>query len=443
MHSLNYDYIGFNQMLLQKWRLIVIASMSAFTFSNAVNAGVYAAPIQNAAAWLESSQDASDGSWLDASEVRTFLQTAEAVLALNQANRRLPAYYAGQTWIENHDPKNIDARARRLLVLRANQSSAQKDIDALLAAVSTPVAGQVGWALSKDYHASPLDTALALDALHTVGASFNSSQAIAYLKATQFSASGNQGWPSGANTDGSYSADAYTTARVVQALAGYKTTDSTLAAPIANAIATLKTKVTTSSPPHVRAATALAYLRVDPNSADAKALLNSLVSMQRADGGFDAGIFTAGIIVQAFAEAEGKDTVANLTRVDIPDAALRRAINQALGRSSMAQLNQGELANLTYLDISGLGVTSLSGLQYATNLTTLLASNNAIADASPIAGLTGLTQKDLSGNPCPGCSGGTAVASSGDVPLPFWALAALGASLMGIAGRTQRRRSND
>ncbi|MGC8074148.1 hypothetical protein ACP3W1_26660, partial [Salmonella enterica] len=80
--------------------------------------------------------------------------------------------------------------------------------------------------------------------------------------------------------------DAYTTARVVQSLAAYKSTDTTLVTPLNNAINTLKTKVTTSSPAHIRAATALAYLKVDPNSNDAKLLLNSLTAIQRADGGF-------------------------------------------------------------------------------------------------------------------------------------------------------------
>jgi hypothetical protein len=108
----------------------------------------------------------------------------------------------------------------------------------------------------------------------------------------------------------------------------------------------------------------------------------------------------------------------------------------------MDQLNRGELSQLTTLDISNSGVTSLNGLQYATNLTTLLAANNAISDTSPIAGLTGLVNKDLNGNPCSGC---TQVASgNGDVPIPLWALGALGAMLMGAVGRAGRRnRSGD
>ena len=399
-----------------------------------VHAGTYATPAQNAAAWLESQQAASDGSWRDTSDARTYLQTTEAVLALYQVNRRRSAYYAGQTWIENHDPKNLDALARRLFVLRATQSSAQQDIDALLAAVSTPATGQTGWGLAKRYRASPLDTALVLDALRTAGASFSSSQAIAYLKATQLTATGDQGWATAAGT----TTDTYTTARVVQALAAYKGSDGTLATPLANAIATLKAKVSTSTAPHVRAATAQAYLSMDPASNDAKTLLNSLVAIQRIDGGFDAGVFAAGLITQAFAAAEGVDASTSRQRVDVTDAALRTAINEALGRGAMDELNQGELSQLTTLDISNRGVASLNGLQYASNLNSLNASNNAISDTAPIANLASLTNKDLSGNPCSGCS--TQVASSdGDTPLPFWALGLLGSALMGAISRTSRR----
>ncbi len=401
-----------------------------FAAAAPVCAGVYATPAQRAADWLETQQDASDGSWRDSSEAKTFLQTAEAVLALHQANRRRSAYYAGQTWIENHDPQNLDARARRLLVLRATQSSAQPDIDALLAAISSPAAGQSGWGLAQRYRAAPLDTALALDALRTAGAVFNSADTIAYLKNTQLIAAGDQGWPTAAGT----TTDAYTTARVVQALAAYKASDPTLTTPLANAVATLKAKVATTSAPHVRAAAALAYLRMDPASTDAQTLLNSLTAIQRAtDGGFDAGVFATGLIVQSFAAAEGVDASASRERVDVTDAALRQAINEALGRGVLDQLNRGELSQLTTLDISNRGVTSLNGLQYATNLTTLNISNNNISDTSPIAGLTNLTN-------CTGCT--TQVANNdGDVPIPLWALGALGAALMGAVSRAGRRKN--
>lgn len=401
--------------------------------SSAAQAGVYATPAQRAAEWLETQQDASDGSWHDVSEARTFLQTAEAVLALHQVNRRRAPYYAGQTWLENHDPQNLDAQARRLLVLRATQSSAQPDIDDLLATTTIPATGQAGWGLTGRYQASPLDTALALDALRTAGASFDSASAIAYLKAAQLTATGDKGWPTAAGS----TTDAYTTARVVMALAPYKATDSTLATPLADAVATLKLKVTTSSAPHIRAAAALAYLRMDPASADAVTLLDSLVTLQRtADGGFDAGVFAAGLIAQAFAAGEGADAATSRERVNVPDAALRDAINAALGRGAMDHLNRGELAQLTTLDISNSDVASLEGLQYASNLTTLNASNNNISDTSPIAGLTNLTNTNLAGNP-------VSSPSDGDVPIPLWALGALGAALMGAVNRANRRPTNE
>lgn len=398
-------------------------------------AGVYATPAQRAAEWLESQQDASDGSWHDAnaSEAGAFLQTAEAVLALHQVNRRRAAYYAGQTWLENHDPQNLDAQARRLLVLRATQSSAQPDIDDLLAATTIPATGQAGWGLTGRYQASPLDTALALDALRTAGASFDSASAIAYLKAAQLTATGDKGWPTAAGT----TTDAYTTARVIQALAPYKDTDATLATPLANAVATLKFKVSTTSAPHLRAAAALAYLRMDPASADARTLLDSLAALQRsADGGFDAGVFAAGLTVQAFAAGEGADAATSRERVNVPDAALRDAINAALGRGAMDQLNRGELSQLTTLDISNSDVASLEGLQYASNLTTLNASNNNITDTSPIANLPNLTNTNLAGNP-------VSSPSDGDVPIPLWALGALGAALMGAVNRANRRRADE
>lgn len=396
-------------------------------------AGSYATPSLRAAEWLETQQNSGDGSWADVSAAKTFLQTAEAVLALHQVNRRRAAYYAGQTWIENHDPHNLDARARRLLVLRSTQSSSQPDIDALLAAVASPASGQAGWGLAKRYAAAPLDTALALDALRTVGASFSGTEAIAYLKAQQLSSAGDQGWPTAAGA----TTDAYTTARVVQTLAAYRASDPSLATPLANAVATLKAKVGTSSAPHLRAAAALAYLRMDPNSADARTLLDSLVAIQRADGGFDAGVFAAGLIVQGFVAAEGADALSDRERVDMPDAALREAINASLARGAMDQLNRGEIAQLVTLDISNRNIASLQGLQYAINLTTLNAANNNISDTSPLAGLSKLTSTDLSGNPCSGCTQYASI--DGDVPLPLWAIVLLGASLLGAVGRNNRR----
>lgn len=402
------------------------------------SAGIYAVPADRAAAWLETQQDSSDGSWRNPSAARTFLQTAEAVLALHQINRRRNAYYAGQTWIENHAPSNIDLHSRRLQVLRVTQSSTAPDINALFAAdVFNPATGQTGWGLTGNYRPEPLDTALVLDALNNAGYSISSMpipNIIRYLKATQLTGTGNQGWAAAGGT----TSDPYVTARVVDALSSYKLQDSTLVTPLANAVATLRAKVSTSSATHLRAAAALAYLRLDLSSSDARTLLNSLMVMQRADGGFDAGIFATALIVQAFAAAEFADLAPKRLRVDMPDAALRQAINAILGRRALDALNRGELAELTSLNIAGRGITNLQGLQYAINLTTLDASNNLITDTSPIAALPKLTTVNLAGNPCAGCS--VLAASDADVPfLPAWALVTLGVGLMAAAQRAGRR----
>ncbi len=408
----------------------IIAAILGLLLHGSVVAGIYATPNQRAVLWLESQQDQSDGSWRDSSEARTFIQTAEAVLALHQANRRGAPYYAGLTWIENHDPKNIDGRARRLVVLRATQSNVQQDVTVLADAISTPSSGQSGWGLAKRYRASPLDTALVVDALRNAGASFPSGEAINFLKATQLSTLGDQGWAVGASS----TIDPYATARVVQALAPLRSADTSLAPILSNAVNALRARVTVSSAPHIRAVTALAYMRIDPSSADARVLLNSLVALQRGDGGFDSGVFVTGLVSQAFSAAEGADSLNDRLRVDVTDAALRTAINESLGRGSMDQLNRGELGRLTTLDISNRSVASLNGLQFAINLTSLNAVNNQISDLAPIANLSNLTTRDLSGNPCPGCTTQVA-AGDGDVPIPLWALGLLGVMFAGAANR--------
>lgn len=374
----------------------MLASTTSVLFAGAVIAGPYAAPAQNAAAWLEAQQNLTDGSWLDPSKPRTFLQTAEAAMALHLVNRRRAPYYAAQAWIENHEASNLDARARRLAVLRATQSSIKQDTDALLIAIGAPAEGQTGWGLAQRYRASPLDTAIVVEALRTAGVSFNSASTIAYLKATQLTASGEIGWPVAGGT----TADPYTTAKVIYALAPYRASDATLSTPLTNAASTLRTKVTTTAPPHVRAAAALAYLRLDAGSSDARSLINSLVAQQRADGGFDAGVLATSLIVQAMAAAEGVDAASSRERVNIVDAALRRAINDALGRGALDQLNRGELAQLTTLDASNLGITNIEGLQYATNLTRLNLEGNRVSLLNPISQLS--AEINCTGNP--GCA---------------------------------------
>ena len=95
--------------------------------------------------------------------------------------------------------------------------------------------------------------------------------------------------------------------------------------------------------------------------------------------------------------------------VNIPDANLRRAINTALGanRAANAAVTEAEMKTLTTLAAAGsphaqqgwwLRIGNLTGLEKATNLTSLVLSFNSISDISALSGLTKLTSLYLAGN---------------------------------------------
>jgi Leucine-rich repeat (LRR) protein len=76
--------------------------------------------------------------------------------------------------------------------------------------------------------------------------------------------------------------------------------------------------------------------------------------------------------------------------VSVPDAVLAAAIRNALGLDPAAPLTTEHLADLGYLSTGGVGVTDLTGLEYAVNLTSLYLDGESPADLSPISGLTDL-----------------------------------------------------
>ncbi len=81
--------------------------------------------------------------------------------------------------------------------------------------------------------------------------------------------------------------------------------------------------------------------------------------------------------------------------VNIPDPNLRAKIESALGKASGAPISTAEMATLTRLDARNANITDLTGLEAATDLTTLYLFNNNISNISPLAGLTNLTGLDL------------------------------------------------
>ena len=74
----------------------------------------------------------------------------------------------------------------------------------------------------------------------------------------------------------------------------------------------------------------------------------------------------------------------------MPDANLRRAVNEALGAPADSPFTPTDLLKLHRLDPYRLGVKSLKGLEHAKNLTWFSFAENDVTDLSPLAGLTKL-----------------------------------------------------
>ena len=87
------------------------------------------------------------------------------------------------------------------------------------------------------------------------------------------------------------------------------------------------------------------------------------------------------------------------TPVEIPDPNLRATLEKILNKTPGSPIAPAEMATLTNTErgVWGVGINNLTGLEFATNLTHLDLSGNAISDISPLTGLTNLTHLDLRG----------------------------------------------
>lgn len=389
----------------------------------------YGTNITQATTWLMTRQNA-DGSW-GVSTVQ-FIDTVEAVHALRAAGYRNSAYERGLTWLENHAATNADYSARATLALGINGDNVDAPLTALKAAQNTALAGHTGWGLDTGYLQSPLDTALVLNTLSALGATTtNISAAITYLTSAQLS---NSGWPVGQET----TSDPFTTAWVVTTLAPLQTQFPSLVTStvLTNGVNALSTLVTGSSPIYLQALAARAALLANK---PATTWLNNLMAAQGSDGSFASGqIYDTALAVHVFATADGLDSTANQAPVAIPDANLRAAINAALGRNAMDNLTALEMSRLTTLTAPSAGISDLTGLNYAVNLTYLDLRNNNISSTSALTGLTKLTSTNtlLAGNPV---TGGSALLANGGIPtLPEWGAILMALLLTGIAVKGRR-----
>ena len=84
--------------------------------------------------------------------------------------------------------------------------------------------------------------------------------------------------------------------------------------------------------------------------------------------------------------------------VNIPDAKLRAKIEQALGKGRGTTITTADMARLTRLNIFNITISSLTGLEHATNLRDLTLNSINITDISALRGLTNLTELSLPAN---------------------------------------------
>jgi len=409
--------------------LLLLGTILSWAFCVPAAYATLATSSSNGASWLTLQRNVDDGSW-GASDAVKYVQTSEAVIALRALNQQGMAYFGGLAWLANHEPANIDFTARRVLALGAANQSVSADLQALQSAqnLSTPGPGNNGFGLSGTYQGSPLDTALTLQALTQQGVTTNVSQAVTYLTSSQLTGT-DTGWALGQET----TSDPITTAQVLIALIPLKAVSSAVPAAIINGLAALNAKVNTTSPVSQIALTIVANLRNNPSSTYAVTLLAALQSQQAADGSWGEDILATGLSLRAVAAGAGKDLSSQKAPISIPDNALRTAINNALGQSALNAITLGQIQQLTTLNASGLNISNLTGLQYATNLTYLDVRNNKIGSFAPIAGLSAPTILET-GNP-----GYVAASSNSDVPtLPEWGEILLAGILLIIALKSSR-----
>ena len=74
----------------------------------------------------------------------------------------------------------------------------------------------------------------------------------------------------------------------------------------------------------------------------------------------------------------------------MPDANLRRAVNEALGAPADAPFTPTDLLKLHRLDPYRFGIKNLKGIEHAKNLTWFSFAENDVTNLSPLAGLTKL-----------------------------------------------------
>lgn len=355
-------------------KIICITSLMFFYNAYADNVANQQA-VDMASSWIIPQQN-SDGSWGNDQNIR-YSTTATVVDALEASNQYNAAYYAGLAWLENHDANNVDYLARRIQVLNSHGNNAQIDLDDLQ---SASLATQDGWGLSAVYRSSALDTAIVLNALIASGDLTGQSGAIDFLVASQ---NADGGW----SLNNAITSDYWISAHVLAVLEQMSSPSAAVNTAISN-VATYLSTITTSANNLTLAQTILALHRNQGVSPTVDALIAELL-VRQAPAGDWSDVYTSASAMRALSAALGTDIDSYSVRAGVTDQTLRSIINSQLGKNAYDNLVQGEILQITTLDLRSSDVANLDGLANATNLTEIKV--NASTDISAIAGLSSVT----------------------------------------------------
>ena len=333
--------------------------------------------IENGIIVLELQQNISEGGWGTVDGL-DYIYTAAAVEALRSSNQRNGVYYSGLAWLENHNAKNIDLEARKIMALVNRGNNITPDLNIVQNARRD--ATQAGWGLSAGYAESPLESALVVQAFFRANEGNNIDATVAYLVAEQRA---DGGWaPSSASTS-----DIWFSAEVALALIEQQRYEgvNTVLAEAAVYLANISPNSLSSS---TLARVALALYQINGLDATVDAQMTALLGKQVSDGDWGNVLATASA-VNTLAHAMNLNPAESETRIILEDEQLRIAINQALARESYSHITRADLDTLTTLDLRNTNVSSLNGLQGAANLTDIRVS--AGTDISAVVGMNGLT----------------------------------------------------
>jgi len=84
--------------------------------------------------------------------------------------------------------------------------------------------------------------------------------------------------------------------------------------------------------------------------------------------------------------------------INIPDFNLKKALNTKFNSPDDAPITRVQLESLLALNLTGVGINNLEGIQYCKNLSYLGLSKNEISDLSPICNLKELVTLNIDEN---------------------------------------------